>query len=190
MVGFLINSTLLGVGVAMDAFSVSVANGMKETKISKRKAASVSGLFGFCQAIMPLIGWFCIHLVLKKFEFITKVVPVIAFITLIILGGQMIYSGINKNKKEEIKSLSMGGWIVQAIATSIDALSVGFTIASYSFIKAAACSLIIFSIAFIICLLGFYIGKKFGSVLADKATVFGGIILIVIGIEIFILGLI
>ena len=185
---FFINSGLLGVGVAMDAFSVSVANGLNEPKMSKKKLLSVSSLFSFFQAIMPLIGWFCIHSILKKFSIIAKLVPWIAFILLLFLGGQMVHEGIKKEKKQARKILSIGGWILEAIATSIDALSVGFTIASYSFIMAFVSSLIIFIIAFIICVIGFFIGKRFGNVLSNKATILGGIILIIIGIEIFILG--
>lgn len=187
-VQFFINSSLLGVGVAMDAFSVSLANGLNEPQMAKRKLISVSGLFGFCQAIMPLIGWFCIHSVLQNFEFIAKLVPWIAFVLLVYLGSKMIYESVNY-KHENNKVFSIKGWIVQAIATSIDALSVGFTIASYNFLMAFTSSLIIFIIAFIICVIGFFIGKRFGSVLSNKATIFGGIILIIIGIEIFIMGL-
>lgn len=189
-VQFFINSSLLGVGVAMDAFSVSLANGLNEPKMSKRKLFSVSGLFSFFQAIMPLIGYMCIHSVLKRFTMLAKIVPWIAFVLLLFLGGQMIYEGIKKKDEKQQKILSIGGWILEAIATSIDALSVGFTIASYSFIMALTSSLIIFIIAFVICVIGFVIGKKFGNVLSNKATIFGGIILIIIGIEIFILGLI
>ncbi len=187
---FFINSSLLGIGVAMDAFSVSLANGLNEPLISKKKLISVSMLFSFFQAIMPLIGWFCIHSVLKKFRIIAKFVPWIAFVLLLFLGGQMIYDGIKKETEINKKILSFGGWIIQAIATSIDALSVGFTIASYSFLMAFISSVIIFLIAFIICVVGFFIGKKFGTVLSNKATIFGGIILIIIGIEIFIMGVI
>lgn len=190
MVRFLINSTLLGVGVAMDAFSVSVANGLNEPNMPIKKSFFVSGLFGFFQAIMPLIGWFCVHSILNKFENVARIVPVIAFLILMFLGGQMIYEGAKRKECKTVKKLSFGGWIIQAIATSIDALSVGFTIATYGFFKAILSSLIIFIIAFTICLLGFFVGKKFGSVLTEKATICGGVILMLIGVEILVLSLI
>ena len=183
---FFINSSLLGVGVAMDAFSVSIANGLTDPQMTKRKLLSVSGLFSFFQAIMPLIGWFCIHSVLKRFSVIAEVVPWVAFVLLLFFGGQMIYEGAKSKNEHTKKILNIGGWVIQAIATSIDALSVGFTIASYNLLMAVISSMIIFLIAFIICVIGFFIGKKFGSVLSNKATIFGGVILIIIGIEILI----
>ena len=183
---FFINSSLLGVGVAMDAYSVSIAKGLNDPQMTKRKLLSVSGLFSFFQAIMPLIGWFCIHSVLKRFSVIAEVVPWVAFVLLLFFGGQMIYEGAKSKNEHTKKILNIGGWVIQAIATSIDALSVGFTIASYNLLMAVISSMIIFLIAFIICVIGFFIGKKFGSVLSNKATIFGGVILIIIGIEILI----
>jgi len=186
-VQFLINSSLLGVGVAMDAFSVSLANGLNEPKMSKNKILTISVIFAFFQALMPLIGWGCIHTILKHFKTLEKVVPWFAFFVLLYIGIKMIYDGIKK-KNNKVTKISFLGVMIQALATSIDALSVGFTIANYKAVMAIVTSLIIFLIAVIICVIGFYIGKKFGTVLSNKATIFGGIILIIIGIEILILG--
>jgi len=187
---FLVNSSLLGVGVAMDAFSVSLANGLNEPTMKKRKMLFISAIFGFFQAIMPLIGYVCIHKVLKHFKAIEKLVPWGAFFVLLYVGFKMINDGL-KNKQENLNSkISFCGVMVQAVATSIDALSVGFSIANYSWVMALITALIIFLIAFLICVIGFFIGKKFGTVLSNKATIFGGIILIIIGVEILILSLI
>ena len=139
---------------------------------------------------MPLIGYVCIHKVLKHFKAIEKLVPWGAFFVLLYVGFKMINDGL-KNKQENLNSkISFCGVMVQAVATSIDALSVGFSIANYSWVMALITALIIFLIAFLICVIGFFIGKKFGTVLSNKATIFGGIILIIIGVEILILSLI
>lgn len=186
---FLINSCLLGVGVAMDAFSVSLANGLNEPKMRNGKMLAISMVFGFFQAIMPLIGWCAIHTVLKKFTMFEKYVPWFAFAILLYLGTKMILDGIKKTEENSISKITFLGVMIQAIATSIDALSIGFSIADYNGFLAIITSLIIFIIAFVICVIGFNIGKRFGTVLSNKATIFGGIILIIIGIEIFMLGL-
>ena len=181
---FVFNSVLLGIGLAMDAFSVSIANGMNEPNIKIKKAFLISGIFAFFQALMPLIGWLCVHTILEKFSIFEKFIPYIALGLLSFLGIKMILDG---RKKEDDKKVAIGfiGLIVQGIATSIDALSVGFTIANMVFIEALVCCLIIAIITFIICFIGVYIGKKFGNKFDDKAELIGGLILIIIGIEIF-----
>ena len=181
---FFLNSALFGIALAMDAFSVSIANGMNEPNIKVKKAFLISGIFAFFQALMPLIGWLCVHTILEKFSIFEKFIPYIALGLLSFLGIKMILDG---RKKYDDKKVVIGfiGLIVQGIATSIDALSVGFTIANMVFIEALVCCLIIAIITFIICFIGVYIGKKFGNKFDDKAELIGGIILIIIGIEIF-----
>ena len=181
---FFLNSALFGIALAMDAFSVSIANGMNEPNIKVKKAFLISGIFAFFQALMPLIGWLCVHTILEKFSIFEKFIPYIALGLLSFLGIKMILDG---RKKDDDKKVFIGfiGLIVQGIATSIDALSVGFTIANMVFIEALVCCLIIAIITFIICFIGVYIGKKFGNKFDDKAELIGGIILIIIGIEIF-----
>lgn len=181
---FFLNSALFGIALAMDAFSVSIANGMNEPNIKVKKAFLISGIFAFFQSLMPLIGWLCVHTILEKFSIFEKFIPYIALGLLSFLGIKMILDG---RKKDDDKKIAIGfiGLIVQGIATSIDALSVGFTIANMVFIEALVCCLIIAIITFIICFIGVYIGKKFGNKFDDKAELIGGIILIIIGIEIF-----
>ena len=190
---FFFNNVLLGVGLAMDAFSVSLANGLNEPKMRKSKMLSVAVTFAVFQAIMPLIGWICVHTVVEYFKVFEKFIPWIALILLCYIGGSMLVDGI-KNKDESdtknVKSLGILALMVQGVATSIDALSVGFTIAGYDFMMALVAALIIALVTFVICVAGVYIGKRFGTKLSTKATIFGGVILILIGIEIFVTGVI
>ncbi|MDD6054786.1 MAG: manganese efflux pump [Clostridiales bacterium] len=186
---FFINSILLGIGLAMDAFSVSLANGLNEQNMKKGKICGIAGTFAFFQGLMPLIGWICVKTVVDRFAVVEKFIPWIALVLLLFIGIKMIVDGV-KNKDEEQKTvLGVGALIVQGIATSIDALSVGFVMAEYSFWQALIAIAIIMVITFGLCVAGVFIGKKFGTKLAGKATVVGGIILILIGLEIFLTGI-
>ena len=187
---FFLNSILLGVGLAMDAFSVSVVNGLNEPFMRKRKMCCVAGTFAFFQALMPMIGWICVHTILQYFKVFEKFIPWIALILLVMIGGHMLIEGL-RNKEEEVEYTRLGVkvLIVQGIATSIDALSVGFTIASYGWVMAIVCALIIAVVTFVICMVGLRIGKKVGTKFSNKANILGGVILILIGIEIFITGI-
>ena len=186
---FILNNILLGVGLAMDAFSVSMANGLNEPKMSQGKMIGIAGTFGIFQALMPMTGWVCIHTIVQYFNAFEKFIPWIALLLLAYIGGKMIYEGI-RGQDEEEENQGTGFWVlmVQGVATSIDALSVGFTIADYSVLTALAASLIIAGVTFVICVAGVKIGKKFGTKLAGRASVFGGVILVAIGLEIFIKG--
>ena len=186
------NSALLGVGLAMDAFSVSLANGLNEPCMKKGKMLGVAGVFALFQGIMPMLGWVCVHTLLSYFTVFEGFIPWIAFILLGFIGGKMLIEGI-KQKEEDacsLKGITFVGLLIQGVATSIDALSVGFTIAEYNFISALISVAIISAVTFIICFAGICIGKKFGTKLAGKAGILGGLILIFIGIEILISGLI
>ncbi|MBQ8145889.1 MAG: manganese efflux pump [Clostridia bacterium] len=187
---FIFNSILLGVGLAMDAFSVSLANGLNEQTMKRGKALGIAGVFAFFQGLMPLIGWICVHSILSYFQAFEKFIPWIALILLLLIGGKMLFDGIFHKEGEEKKAIGILGLLLQGIATSIDALSVGFTIAEYDIKMAFVSVLTIALVTFAICFCGIEIGKKFGTKLSNKATIFGGIILIAIGIEIFITGLI
>lgn len=187
-ISFFFNSILLGVGLAMDAFSVSLANGLNEPKMKSSKMCTVAGVFAFFQALMPLIGWVCVHTIVRYFTFCEKLVPWIALILLCFIGGKMLYENI-KNKgqsDEEVTRLGFTALLVQGIATSIDALSVGFTISNYNLTMALICALIIALVTFAICFAGLFIGKKFGTKFSSSAQIFGGVILILIGVEIFV----
>lgn len=186
---FFLNSTLLGVGLAMDAFSVSLANGLNEPDMKKKKMLEVAGVFAVFQAVMPMTGWICVHTVLRYFRAFEKWIPWIALLLLSYIGGKMLLDG-RKGRGEEMERPKVGAAVLltQGVATSIDALSVGFTIAGYGLIMAVVCALIIAAVTFLICMAGLSIGKRFGTKFSGKAAVFGGVILIVIGLEIFIKG--
>ena len=188
---FFFNSVLLGIGLAMDAFSVSLANGLNETCMKRKKMCGVAGVFALFQAAMPMIGWICVHTIVEKFQAFEKFIPFIALILLLYIGGKMLLEGLKKKEEEEeeCKAVSIAALLVQGVATSIDALSVGFTIAEYGLFMAIVCAAIIAVVTFFICYAGIAIGKKFGTKLANKASVFGGVILIFIGLEIFITGI-
>lgn len=187
---FFMNSALLGLGLAMDAFSVSLADGLHEPSMSRKKCLSVAGVFAFFQAAMPLLGWVAVHTILSVFSALEKFIPLTALLLLAFIGGKMIYEAMHEcppgdEACELRKKLSLRLLLVQGVATSIDALSVGFTIATYDFLHALVSCLVIAFVTFFICLGGIHIGKKFGVALSRKAGIFGGVILILIGLEIF-----
>ena len=253
MLLFLLNSLFLGLALAMDAFSLSVANALSEKNILLRKIFAYCVTFAFFQFIMPLIGWFCLHFFLSRFMFFLKFVPWISLTILSFLGIKMIVQSLSgeeevrdeklceksaevsqmaekaqsdwqKQKSEQnqmaekaVQSQSFGQtpplqsslssvesktaktfsvfWaffltlLFQGLATSLDALSVGFTIVDYNFHMALICSLIIAAVTFLVCFFGFFLGKKVKTIKNLRAELFGGIILILIGIEIFVKGI-
>lgn len=187
---FFINAIGFGIGLAMDAFSVSMANGLAEPKMKRNKMGLIAGTFAGFQIAMPLLGWLCIHTIATMFESFQKFIPWIALILLAYIGGKMLIEGIqNKDGEEETAAVGLGELMIQGVATSIDALSVGFTIAEFQFGEALLESLIIGVVTFFICIGGLLIGKKFGTKLANKASILGGVILIAIGLEIFLSGI-
>lgn len=189
---FFFNSVLLGVGLAMDAFSVSLANGLREPCMTRKKMCGIAGVFGVFQAAMPMIGWICVRTVVEQFQAFETFIPWIALVLLTYIGGKMLSEGIgHKDEGEQVcQAMGVGTLMVQGVATSIDALSVGFTIANYDGIMALVCSAIIAIVTFAICICGLEIGKKFGTKFSNRATMLGGIILILIGLEIFISGIV
>lgn len=187
---FFFTNITLGVGLAMDAFSVSLANGLNEPAMKKRKMCGVAGIFAAFQFAMPVIGWVCVSTITQLFVVFEKYIPWIALILLCYIGGKMLYEGIlSKSASEEIPSVGIRALLVQGVATSIDALSVGFTISHYTYFEALLAGLLIGAVTFLICFMGLVIGKRAGTKLANKAGILGGIILIFIGFEIFISGI-
>lgn len=188
---FFFNSVLLGIGLAMDAFSVSMANGLNEPDMKPGKMCAVAGVFGVFQTAMPLIGWVCVHTMVLYFTAFEKFIPWIALILLCYIGGKMLYEGIrNREDGDARRRVGFWGLILQGVATSIDALSVGFTIEQYPWAMALASTLMIGIVTFFICLAGLAIGRRFGTRLSNKAAIMGGVILILIGLEIFISGMV
>ncbi len=184
---FFLENIILGIGLSMDAFSVSLANGLSEPKMKFPKVALISAIFAIPQFLMPLIGWTCVHTVAEHFIIFRKLIPWIALILLSYLGANMLFSGIRNGYEREISSsVNIGALLITGIATSVDTLSVGFTISSYNFAEALGCAITIGIVTFLLCFAGVIIGKRFGNALANKAEILGGAILIFIGIEIFI----
>lgn len=186
---FFLNNILLGVGLSMDAFSVSLANGFNEPTMKKSKRWLIAGMFSFFQGLMPFLGWVLVHSFVTHFEQLENFIPYIALILLAIIGGKMIYEYFSqKDEEQEKKSLGFLSLFVQGIATSIDALSVGVTNSQYGVLLQLVSSLIIASITLVICFVGVIVGQKFGTKFSKYAQLIGGIILVLIGLEIFISG--
>ena len=188
---FFVNSVLLGVGLAMDAFSVSIANALSESSMKKSRMCFIAGVYAFFQFAMPMIGWICVHTIVEYFSKFEAFIPWIALALLLWIGGKMIWEAVHgeEDEADEVAAkLTFATLMIQGVATSIDALSVGFTIADYGFLMALIASLIIAGVTFVICMTGLLIGKKAGDKLGAKATLFGGLILVGIGIEIFVKG--
>lgn len=186
---FFVNSIMLGVGLAMDAFSVSLANGLHEPEMKKNKMCGIAGVFAIFQALMPMLGWICVHTIVRYFKAFEKYIPWIALVLLLFIGGKMLIEGIKGDSDEmETSKVGLGALMVQGVATSIDALSVGFTIVDYDLLMAVVASVIIAAVTFVICMIGLLVGKKVGMRLSNKANILGGIILVIIGIEIFVTG--
>lgn len=187
---FFLENIMLGIALAIDAFSVSLANGLNEPHMKTRKMCGIAGVFAIFQALMPFIGWILIKTVLMYFEMLEFLIPWVALALLGFIGGKMLYEGIkNKNATGITVSgarLGFASLMIQGIATSIDALSAGLSFASYDLIGAIVAAVIISLVTFMICMIGVKIGRKTGTKLADKAGVIGGVILIAIGLEIFI----
>lgn len=189
---FFLNTCLLGIGLAMDAFSVSLANGLREPKMEFDRMSLIAGTFAVFQFVMPMTGWICIHTIVEYFKKFEKFIPWIGFAVLMWIGIEMIVEGVKGETKDEdgnVKVLSFKKLFIQGVGISIDALSVGFTIEQYDIQTALVASFIIGAITFGICIAGVVIGKRFGTKLAQKATILGGIILVGIGIEILLGGI-
>lgn len=187
---FFANSILLGVGLAMDAFSVSVANGLNEPRMRMGRMSVIAGTFAFFQWFMPMMGWVCVHTILQYFRAFEQAIPWIALVLLVFIGGKMILEAVRGGDAvEEAVGVGAAALFMQGVATSIDALSVGFTIANYGALMAFVCALLIAVTTFFICMAGLQIGKTVGNKFSNKATIFGGCILIFIGLEIWVTGI-
>jgi len=183
---FFLTSFILGIGLAMDACAVSMSNGLKESNLKLKKIIFISLMFGLFQGLMPLIG----YLIGAQFISVIKnFIPWLALGILGFLGGKMIFNSFKNEQDEDDNKLTLKVIMVQTIATSIDALSVGLTIADYKLIEAIVAVSIVAAVTFCICVIGHYVGKKFGDWLGKKAEFIGGLILVGIGIEIFVSGM-
>lgn len=178
---------LLSVGLAMDAFSVSVCKGLNMKKLSLKNGAVIALFFGVFQAGMPLIGYF---LGSRFADFISSFSHWVAFILLAVIGGKMVFEAVHGGDDDELGefSLKIGELFILAVATSIDALAVGivFVAAKVNLILSVS---MIGIITFLLSFAGVIIGHKFGSRFEKKAEIAGGIILILIGLKLLLDGL-
>ncbi len=171
---------LLGIGLAMDAFAVSICKGLSMKKMNWKAAMIIALYFGIFQAIMPMVGYF----LGTTFEsFVTTFDHWIAFILLALIGGNMIKESFDNEDEKKNDKIDFKTMIVLAVATSIDALAVGITFAFFDVNLLLAVS-IIGVITFIISIFGVKIGNKFGDKYQNKAELMGGIILVLLGIKI------
>lgn len=171
---------IIAIGLAMDAFAVSVCKGLSMKKMSYRKAIIIAFYFGVFQAIMPIIGFFIGELFSNVVESIDHW---IAFFLLLFVGGRMIKDSTDDEIEKRNDRVDFKTMIILAIATSIDALTIGITFSFFNtgiFIS----SLIIGSITFVLSVLGVVLGYKFGDLFQNKAEFVGGIILIILGLKI------
>ena len=181
---FLINSLFLGVGLAMDAFSVSLVNGLNEPRMGLGKVTRIALVFAGFQALMPLTGWLLTHTMLRYFSCLQKLIPFFSLGLLLYIGTNMIF-GSTAQEEDDCRAITLTALLIQGIATSVDALSVGFTIAEYGSLPALLCAFIIAAVTFCICFIGVQLGKRAGCHFTGRAELIGGIVLIAIGIEIF-----
>lgn len=187
---FFVNAVLFGAGLAMDAFSVSVANGLREPAMSRARRAAVAGVYAACQTAMPLTGWALVHAAARRFVWVSRFIPWAAPLVLFYIGGSMIAETAKKKNDPaaETGRLTAAALLGQGIATSLDALSVGFTIAELTFVPALTEALIIGAVTWCLCALGLRLGGRLGKRLAGRAGYLGGGILLAIGVEIFVKG--
>lgn len=178
----LMDILLIGIGLAMDAAAVSMTNGMVYKNLRKATYIAMPVFFGAFQMIMPIIGYYAGGLFA---EVITKYSGIVIFGILGIIGGKMIMDGIEDFKKDDIESfkvMTLKVLIFQAIATSIDAFAVGISFSAAG-ISVWVPSVIIGVITAIIVVAAIFIGRKFGDMLGSYAEIFGGIILVCIGLK-------
>ncbi|HWT27314.1 MAG TPA: manganese efflux pump MntP family protein [Mobilitalea sp.] len=183
----LLTLLLLALGLSADAFAVAITNGMCSTHLNKKNAVATAFTFGFFQALMPILGYF---LGRTFSDFVNRYQHWVALFLLGAIGVNMISEVIKESKHPEcmctLKNIfNFKNLALQGIATSIDALAAGVSLAVLK-MNIVQSALLIGGITFFCCLFGVYIGRKFGAFLGVRARLFGGIILIVLGLKIFI----
>ncbi len=191
----------------MDAFSVSIANGLRESKMKPARMCIIAGCYACFQFAMPVIGWVLVRTLVGIFDELKIIVPWVGFVLLIYIGSKMIIDTVKEIKLKKVvtednptfreetvtdfkfRKITAYTLIVQGIATSIDALSVGFTLSEYHTVAALLSALLIAIVTFVICMFGLKLGKTIGNGLGKYSGFLGGAILIGIGIEILLKGL-
>ena len=185
---FLFNNFMLAMGLSMDAFSICIANSLSEPYMEKNRMITFASIFSIFQGLMPIMGWLCVNSFVGHFSSIERFIPWISFTLLIYIGYNMVSAGFEQTTYNTFENpqITLSQMIAQGVATSIDAFSVGFAISDFGISQAYLASCIISAVTFTMCFFGLIAGKKFSFALSDKAGIFGGLILIFIGFEIFI----
>ena len=178
---FIVKSLLLEIGLAMDAVAVSMANGLQNPKMKEERKMSISFAFGFFQFFMPVLGYFLLRTFTDFAPLLIQYISPISTLILSYIGLRMLLCGVKKQKNKEGEETS-GNLLFQAVGTSVDALSLGFTFSLYSIPKVCISSLIIGIVTFILSYAAILVGKKFGTIYAGKADILGGIVLILVAI--------
>lgn len=188
MVIFLLNSVAFGCALSLDSFSICVADALVEPAMSRKKKFSIILLHSLMQAAMPMAGYFCVHFIATLLPIFLKITPYISLVLLSYIGGSMIYESTHSKDSDtpNISTLTTPIILMQGVAASIDALSVGFSIANFNATKLFVCVTIIAMTTFIFCIVAFFIGKCIADKYSSRAKILGGVILILIGIEILI----
>lgn len=187
---WIITAILLGLGLAMDACAVSTTDGLSEPNMKWKKMLLISGLFGLFQAAMPTFGYLAVTIFSAILgegftRIFTYFVPYLALIILGYLGIKLIIDNVKGEEEKVEKKITLPTILVQAVATSIDALSVGVVLGELKMFEALMTFLIVGILTFAICVVAIIVGKKFGNLFASKAGIVGGCILVFIGFEIF-----
>lgn len=190
---YILGCLALGMGLAMDAFSVSLADALREPKMKKGRMLCLAGTYALFQMAMPMIGWFFVDRAGRYLGILQRYFPGIACVLLFFIAIQMIREGLEKRKTPEeeidIRPLGLSLLLLQALATSVDALSTGFAFGGRGPLQVFLGCGLIGGLTFFICLGGLILGRKAGRHLAWKASILGGVILLVIGVKILLQGL-
>ena len=177
------NAIILGITLAMDAFSISVSKALIANEIKIKNALKLGAVFGGFQAVMPLLGYFIGS---GFYSLIKNYFGVVSFIILAYLGGKMIYDYFLGEEENLCKDITFKELFILGIATSIDALAAGFCFGANAFFETIISCLIIGIITFIICWFGYVLGTRLAEKIGNKSTLFGGIILVLLGVKILI----
>ena len=182
-------STLLGIGLAADAFAVSISDGLKDNKLRKIIIITIALFFGVFQGVMPLLGYLAGG-IFDEHKWFKYAIPIIGFTILAILGTKSIIEAFKSDEEKEDKPVNLRLIFIQAVATSIDALTVGIgvnnTISATENYQVYIAFIIIAVVTFLLSLVGVLLGMRFKDVFSSKAEIIGGIILIAIAIKIMI----
>ncbi len=184
-IGFYFSAAALGLGLAMDAFSLSLVNGLQAPKMSTGPIFRVAGIFALFQGLMPLLGYACVRGATARFVVLERFVPFAALFLLLFIGMKMMLQGWTPPEQAPGRGPALFTLMAQGLAGSVDALSVGFTMATYPPSAAISGAAVIALVTFALCLVGVMIGRKFGTGLSGGATMVGGLLLILFAVKLF-----